>query len=543
MARGKRKESTLTLEEKMAQALVPDWEQPYKVPSNWFWAKISGVAEILNGYAFKSSLYVDSGIRIIRIANVQDGYIHDESPAFYPNNYKKEIEQYLLNEGDLLISLTGNVGRVAILPASFLPAALNQRVACLRCTGTVSKNFLFYYLLQQEFQDSCIRNSKGIAQLNMSTEWLKEQPLCIPPLGEQRRIVDRIERLFLKLDEAKEKAQYVLDSFETRKATILHKAFTGELTAKWRAENGVELDSWNQGCLNDFCEVNPKKAATKDLPDDLEVSFVPMTALSDTLGEITDPQVRKLQEVRNGFTNFSEGDVVFAKITPCMENGKTAVVGPLVNNLGFGTTEFYVLRCSKMLFNRYLYHLVRSRTFRAEAKAVMTGAVGQQRVPKSFLEDYPLTIPSVPEQIEIVRILDSLFTKEQQAKEAAEAVLEKIDLLKKSILARAFRGELGTNYPSEESALELLKQVLQEDAPAVTKKRSKSIPKELQTKLSTELERQIVKLYFKQETDSLPAEELLSVSSKKFEVMATLHNLEQAGTLKRLPNGNYRLLE
>ena len=108
-----------------------------------------------------------------------------------------------------------------------------------------------------------------------------------------------------------------------------------------------------------------------------------------------------------------------------------------------------------MLFNRYLYHLVRSQSFRAEAKAVMTGAVGQQRVPKSFLESYPIALPSVPEQTEIVRILDSLFTKEQQAKEAAEAVLEQIDLLKKSILARAFRGELGTNDPTEESAVGL----------------------------------------------------------------------------------------
>ena len=147
------------------------------------------------------------------------------------------------------------------------------------------------------------------------------------------------------------------------------------------------------------------------------------------------------------------------------------------------------------------------------------------------------------EQKEVVRILDSLFAKEQQAKEAAEAVLEKIDLLKRSILARAFRGELGTNDPTEQSALELLKQVLQEDVPAATRKRSKSIPKEMQAKLATELERKIVKLYFKHETDSLPAEELLSVSSKIFEIMGALHNLEHAGILKRLPNGNYRLLE
>ena len=151
-------------------------------------------------------------------------------------------------------------------------------------------------------------------------------------------------------------------------------------------------------------------------------------------------------------------------------------------------------------------------------------------------------VPLKEEQIEIVRILDRLFAKEQQAKEAAEAVLEKIDLLKKSILARAFRGELWTNDPSEESAVELLKGILEADAPETPKRRSKSIPKELQKKLETELERKIIHLYFQRETESLPAEILLSVSSKKFDVLEALHNLEHRGLIKKLNNGNYRLL-
>lgn len=104
--------------------------------------------------------------------------------------------------------------------------------------------------------------------------------------------------------------------------------------------------------------------------------------------------------------------------------------------------------------------MVRDTSFRNKAKAVMSGAVGQQRVPKSFMENYPLDLPSVPEQIEIVRILDDLLAKEQQAKEATEAVLEQIDLIKKSILARAFRGELGTNDPTEESAVELVRNII-----------------------------------------------------------------------------------
>lgn len=461
MARAKN-EAALTPEERLQAALVPDWEWPYKLPENWCWTRITVITDILNGFAFKSQHYSSAGIRIIRITNVQDGFIQDKKPVYYPLESQKEITPFMLKDGDFLMSLTGNVGRVAIIDASFLPAALNQRVACLRIKSedSVRKEYIFYFCLQKQFVSNCIKSAKGSAQLNMSTEWLKEYPIPLPPLAEQQRIVDRIESLFAKLDEAKEKAQAVVDSFETRKAAILHKAFTGELTAKWREEHDVGMESWEQCSLSDVCTVNPKKADTKDLPDELEVSFFPMPALSEIYGEITDPQTRLLKEVRSGFTNFSEGDVVFAKITPCMENGKSAVVGKLVNDIGYGTTEFFVLRCSDRLYNRFLYHLVRDKLFRDKAKAVMAGAVGQQRVPKRYLETYKLNLPKFNEQREIVRILDGSFAKEQQTKEAAEAVLDQIDLMKKSILARAFRGELGTNDPSEESAVELLNDII-----------------------------------------------------------------------------------
>lgn len=541
MAKAK-KEAALTPEERLQAALVPDWEWPYKLPENWCWTYLGQISEILNGYAFKSQLYSETGIRIIRITNVQDGYVEDEKPVFYPSEYSEKLRQFLLDPGDLLMSLTGNVGRVAILNESYLPAALNQRVGCIRVKNdVVNKQFLFYYFLQKFFQESCIKNAKGSAQLNMSTEWLKMQPISLPPLTEQQRIVDRIESLFAKLDEAKEKAQAVVDSYETRKAAILHKAFTGELTANWREAHGVGMESWESVPLSNVCTVNPKKVDTKNLPDELEVSFFPMPALSEIYGEITEPQTRPLKEVRSGFTNFSEGDVVFAKITPCMENGKSAVIGKLVNGIGFGTTEFFVLRCSDKLYNRFLYHLVRGKSFRDKAKAVMTGAVGQQRVPKSFLENYLLHLPEVDEQEEIVRVLDYLFTKEQQAKEAAEAVLDQIDLMKKSILARAFRGELGTNDPTDEPAVELLKKVL--DIPSEPKQATKRkfIPKELDAKIKTDLERKIIKLYIQNETDFLPTKQIMGVSSKKFDIMETLRNLQNRGILIK-ENDTYKLM-
>jgi type I restriction enzyme S subunit len=144
--------------------------------------------QILNGHAFKSSDYVDNGIRVIRIANVQKGYIEDSTPAFYPLD-SKGLENYMLKEGDLLMSLTGNVGRVALLSSEMLPAALNQRVACLRLKdNSIDKKFLFHYLNSSNFENKCIQESKGVAQKNMSTEWLKRQELPNFPYAKQKEI-------------------------------------------------------------------------------------------------------------------------------------------------------------------------------------------------------------------------------------------------------------------------------------------------------------------------------------------------------------------
>ena len=146
-----------------------------KLPNGWSITELCNISTILNGYAFKSSEYVSSnGIRIIRIANVQDGYIEDKLPQYYPKSKSSDIGHFLLEYNDLLMSLTGNVGRVGILPNSLLPAALNQRVACIRENRSiVNKYYLFYLFQSNKFCSECIKSAKGVAQLNISTEWYK----------------------------------------------------------------------------------------------------------------------------------------------------------------------------------------------------------------------------------------------------------------------------------------------------------------------------------------------------------------------------------
>ena len=159
-------------------------------------AKLGDVCEILNGFAFKSEQYVENGIRIIRIANVQKGYIEDSTPVFYPYD-NKDASKYALDEGDILMSLTGNVGRVAKLTKEFLPAALNQRVACLRIKERVNldKAFLFNLLNSDYFEQQCIAASKGVAQKNMSTEWLKEYEIPLFPLEQQKAIATVLDEV------------------------------------------------------------------------------------------------------------------------------------------------------------------------------------------------------------------------------------------------------------------------------------------------------------------------------------------------------------
>ena len=158
-------------------------------------ARLGDVCEVINGFAFKSEQYVDSGIRIIRIANVQKGYLEDAAPVFYPSE-SKEAKKYSLVEDDILMSLTGNVGRVAKLSREFLPAALNQRVACLRIKDGVDidKAFLFNLLNSDYFEQQCISASKGVAQKNMSTEWLKEYEIPIFSLERQRLIAGILDK-------------------------------------------------------------------------------------------------------------------------------------------------------------------------------------------------------------------------------------------------------------------------------------------------------------------------------------------------------------
>lgn len=161
-------------------------------------AKLGEVCDILNGYAFKSNQYTTSGVRIIRISNVQKGYIEDKSPVYYPCD-DENIKKYELKQNDLLISLTGNVGRTALLEEKFLPAALNQRVSCVRLKepDKVLKTYLFHLLNSDYFEQQCMKAAEGVAQKNLSPKWLFEYKIPIYSIERQKEISNTLDKIDL----------------------------------------------------------------------------------------------------------------------------------------------------------------------------------------------------------------------------------------------------------------------------------------------------------------------------------------------------------
>ena len=341
--------------------------------------RIGDACDILNGFAFKSDKYVEGGIRVIRIANVQKGYIEDDAPVFYPADYAG-LEKYMLEEGDLLMSLTGNVGRVGILQKEMLPAALNQRVACLRLkTECITKGFLFHVLNSVFFEQQCVYTSNGVAQKNMSTEWLKDYEIPLYPIKEQLKITEVLDRIRCVIN---------LRNVELRRLDDLIKARFVELF-------GIPLDESKANMrFTDCVEFNPKKSEVKDMQN-VEVSFIPM----ECVGVDGSFNIRENGPVSNyykGYTYFRDGDVLLAKITPCFENGKAAIAEGCKNGIGFGTTEFHVARPKAGVSNSYwIKYLLKNDSVHDLATINMTGSAGQKRVQTSFFEKLIIFCPPI----------------------------------------------------------------------------------------------------------------------------------------------------
>ena len=353
--------------------------------------KLGDICNILNGYAFKSKEYLEDGIRVIRITNVQKGNIEDNDPKYYDISKIKELKNYMLKENDLLISLTGNVGRVGLLPKKLLPAGLNQRVGCLRIKDekNISIEYLYQYFNSYNFERDCINNSKGIAQKNLSTEWLKNYKVSIPNLNEQNRIVNELKKIQrlkkLKEQQLKELNQLIKSQFVEMFGDIKNSKF--------------DINS-----IKKLVDINIMKTKKKHKKRDI-IKYVDISSINNLKNEIISYKEYEVGlEPSRAQQCLEKGDILISTVRPNLKN--IAVNNYEADNI-VGSSGFCVLRVNKCM-KEYLLEAIKTEKFTNDMLLLATGANYPAIRDKNIL-DYKIAVPPITLQnqfSEIVKQID-----------------------------------------------------------------------------------------------------------------------------------------
>lgn len=432
----------------MARVILPP--ELTRLPNNWCWIELGKLVSLKTGYPFDSKHFITSKTLhtrpLIRIRDIVRGYTETYTDEACPN-------EYIIKKGEILIGMDGDFN---VAKWQSEDALLNQRVCVIKSTSKLLLDeFLFYYLPNPLKRINDVTPSVTVKHL--STKTLEATPIAVPPVLEQQRIVDRIESLFAKLNEAKEKAQAALDSFETRKAAILHKAFTGELTAKWRKENNVILSGWETFTYSQLGNSKLGKMLDKAKNVGRPVAYLRNINVRWFSFDLDDLATMLASDDEISSLSVKQGDLF---ICEGGEPGRCAIWKDDNCDIIF-QKALHRFRPNEKVIGSFLCYNLYFMSLNGTLEKYFTGTTIKHLTGQA-LAKIPIHLPSVAEQEMIVSILDSNFAKEQQAKETAENVLERINTLKKSILSRAFRGELGTNDPTEENAIELIKSLLSE---------------------------------------------------------------------------------
>ncbi len=423
----KKKQIELTIEEKLQNALVPKEEQPYKIPSNWCWIRLleSFVNKTDSKKKIKQKDYLEEGNYPIvdQGRDLIGGYTNDDKLIIY-------IKKPIIVFGD-------HTRCIKYINFDFVQGADGTKIL------EPKKIFLekyFYYA----FKNINIP-SLGYRRHYPMFNKLKIQ---IAPIKEQQRIVNRIESLFAKLDRAKELIENTLAQFEQNKMAILHKAFTGELTVKWRKKNNInEKNFFNKVKLKNVIKLISGRDVSVSLCNDKSIGIPYILGASN----IKDNKFFIERWIENPVVVSEKNDILLSVKGTI---GKLYLQKEEKINI---SRQIMALRALNDLNTHYLYYFLlrECERLKFEGNGLIPG------ISRKDILDLNILLPTLEEQQEIVNILDKLLAKYNKIKNL-EQQLEKIELLKKAILAKAFRGELGTNNPDEESAENLLKEILAE---------------------------------------------------------------------------------
>ena len=489
-------------------------EEPYELPEGWVWTTLGEIcSKPQYGWTASADPKKD-GLKLLRTTDISSGSIN-WSTVPGSSKFPEDIEKYKLKHGDIVVSRAGSVGinmEITDCPNAIFASYLIR----FNAISPIPSRYISLFLKTPYYWSSIVDNTAGIAIPNVNATKLANLKIPFPPLPEQHRIVAKLEAFLAQVNTSKDHLAKVTPLIKRFRQSVLAAACSGRLTEDWRrvhpdVEPASKLlkriheerirryerecrkaeaegrrkpkkpqnlepqemetaglpelpEGWVWCKLGEVCEINPKSTNLSDFDQSLLTTFVPMAAVDQIEGTIKTPEILPLGKARKGHTQFIENDVIFARITPCMENGKAAIAKSLENCLGFGSTEFHVIRPLDEILPEYIFYFIRQESFRNKASAHFTSTVGQMRVPKEFIIAISIPLPTLPEQRVIVNRVENIFRFADEVEQRVAAATTHANQLTKTLRAKAFRGELVPQDPNDEPATVLLERIKKEKA-------------------------------------------------------------------------------
>ncbi len=389
------------------------------IPSDWQLCKVAEALNIRNNLRKPISQEVRETIK-------------GDYPYYGPTKVQGYISEY---EQDGTYALIGEDGdhflKYATMPQTQYisgKCTVNNHAHILESSEICDAQWFFNYFKHRDITNFLSRQGAGRFKLNKAT--LEKLPMLVPPLSEQRKIA----KIVSTWDKAITTTEKLIETSKQQKKALMQQLLTGKKRLINPETGKVFEGEWEEVHIGDICEVNPKKFPE---PHNGLVSFIPMDAVSED-AKLLRTEVRKYTDVSKGFTSFKDTDTLIAKITPCFENGKGAKVTGLENGVGFGSTEFHVLRSKKGTCPNFVYFITNTSAFRVRGEMNMQGSAGQKRVTTDYLKLYKV---SIPKELSEQQKIASVLTAADKDIEVLEAKLAHFKQEKKALMQQLLAGK------------------------------------------------------------------------------------------------------
>ena len=436
---------------------IEEDEKPFDVPDNWEWIRFGDLGSYRKGpfgSALTKAIFVPKSENTVKVYEQKNAIQKDVNLGEYyitRDYFESKMKGFELSPGDIIVSCAGTIGETYVMPDEFEQGIINQALMQMKLMPSVDVE---YFLMYFDFilKKTARKSSKGSAIKNIPPfAELKNYVVPLPPLEEQKHIVAKIEELMPYVDEydkANTEVEELNKKFpEDMQKSILQYAIQGKLVEQ-REEDGTAEDlyqqiqeekkklikegkikktkalpeitedeipfdipeSWMWVRFNQIFEINPRNTVS----DELNVSFIPMALIEDGFVSEFTYEIRSWVDVKKGYTHFQDEDIVMAKITPCFQNLKSALMKNLENGIGAGTTELHVLRSYSYICRDFFMWFIKSPNFVSTCVKNMTGTAGQKRVPTNVLKNYVVPLPPLAEQKRIVEKIEELLPYTKQ---------------------------------------------------------------------------------------------------------------------------------